>query len=207
MTASPKLPVCLISCWAMSALGGAMLAYATKGVLPTFISVGLGIAFAIGGAMFLQRNICGAAWDHWGPFEGLKGVPGWDEDEPEPGAGGSANGSAAPSDAATAAPAAKAPAEPVAATPVEEEPSVSVDTGSASDDGNASSGAADDLKKLNGIGPKLEALLNENGVHRFEQIAAWTPDDVAAIEDKLSFKGRIERDGWIAQAKELASGG
>ena len=64
----------------------------------------------------------------------------------------------------------------------------------------------DDLKQLSGIGPALEKKLHEAGVTTFAQIAAWTADDVAEMDEKLSFKGRIEREGWIEQAKELAKG-
>ena len=60
---------------------------------------------------------------------------------------------------------------------------------------------ADDLKKLSGVGPALEKKLHENGVTSFAQIAAWGPEDIADMDDKLSFKGRIERDGWVEQAK------
>lgn len=68
-------------------------------------------------------------------------------------------------------------------------------------------GGADDLKKLSGVGPKLEGKLNENGVWTFAQIAAWTPEEVAFMDDQLSFKGRIARDGWIAQAAEFGAAG
>ena len=64
----------------------------------------------------------------------------------------------------------------------------------------------DDLKKLSGVGPALEKKLHEAGVTSFAQIAAWTDADVAAMDEQLSFKGRIEREGWIDQAKELAKG-
>ena len=67
-------------------------------------------------------------------------------------------------------------------------------------------GAADDLKKLSGVGPALEKKLNEAGVTSFAQIAAWTDEDVADMDEKLSFKGRIEREGWIDQAKEIVKG-
>ncbi|PVA05974.1 50S ribosomal protein L21 [Thalassorhabdomicrobium marinisediminis] len=70
----------------------------------------------------------------------------------------------------------------------------------------AASEATDDLKKLSGVGPALEKKLIEGGVTSFAQIAAWTPEDVAAMDEKLSFKGRIEREGWVEQAKELAKG-
>ena len=65
---------------------------------------------------------------------------------------------------------------------------------------------ADDLKALSGVGPALEKKLHDAGVTTFAQIAAWTEEDVAAMDEKLSFKGRIEREGWIAQAAELAKG-
>ncbi|WP_135505371.1 50S ribosomal protein L21 [Roseovarius aestuariivivens] len=68
------------------------------------------------------------------------------------------------------------------------------------------SGAADDLKQLSGVGPALEKKLNEAGVTTFAQIAAWTEEDIAAMDEKLSFKGRIEREGWVDQAKEIVKG-
>ena len=60
---------------------------------------------------------------------------------------------------------------------------------------SAPQGDADDLKKLKGVGPKLEGVLNDLGVFHFWQVAAWTPDDVAWVDERLKFKGRIERDG------------
>lgn len=63
---------------------------------------------------------------------------------------------------------------------------------------------ADDLKQLSGVGPALEKKLHEAGVTTFAQIAAWTDADVEEFGEKLSFKGRIEREGWIEQAKDLA---
>ena len=70
----------------------------------------------------------------------------------------------------------------------------------------AAAAAGDDLKLLSGVGPALEKKLHEAGVTTFAQIAAWTEADVAAMDEKLSFKGRIEREGWIEQAKKLADG-
>jgi large subunit ribosomal protein L21 len=69
----------------------------------------------------------------------------------------------------------------------------------------AAAAGADDLKLLSGVGPALEKKLHEAGVTTFAQIAAWTDADVEEFGEKLSFKGRIEREGWIEQAKELAS--
>lgn len=65
---------------------------------------------------------------------------------------------------------------------------------------------ADDLKKLSGVGPVLETKLNEAGVTSFAQIAAWGPAEIEEFDEKLSFKGRIEREGWVEQAKKLANG-
>ncbi|MCA0928888.1 NADH-quinone oxidoreductase subunit E [Ruegeria profundi] len=70
----------------------------------------------------------------------------------------------------------------------------------------ARDGKADNLKLLKGVGPKLEQTLNELGIYHFDQIAAWTPEHVAWVDERLQFKGRIERDGWIEQAGKLAAG-
>ena len=64
---------------------------------------------------------------------------------------------------------------------------------------------ADDLKKIKGIGPKIEGQLHGLGVFTYAQIAAWTPDNVKWVDGYLSFRGRIEREAWIEQAKTLAS--
>ena len=66
-------------------------------------------------------------------------------------------------------------------------------------------GEADDLKKIGGVGPKLEGTLNELGIYHFWQIAEFTPDNVAWVDGYLSFKGRIDRDDWIGQAKAFAA--
>lgn len=67
-------------------------------------------------------------------------------------------------------------------------------------------GKGDDLKKISGVGPKLEEKLNGLGIYYYSQIAAFTPENVAYVDDELSFHGRIERDDWISQAKSLAAG-
>ena len=70
----------------------------------------------------------------------------------------------------------------------------------------APAAGADDLKELSGVGPALEKKLHASGVTTFAQVAAWTDADVEEFGEKLSFKGRIEREGWIEQAKKLAKG-
>ena len=101
-----------------------------------------------------------------------------------------------------------APSEVKAATPVAE---TVEETVAYSDDDkpsllSAPNGEPDDLKKIKGIGPKLEKELNGAGVYHFSQIAAWTDKEVAwADQNLVSFKGRISRDSWVIQAKELMS--
>lgn len=68
----------------------------------------------------------------------------------------------------------------------------------------AAATGGDDLKKLSGVGPALEKKLHAAGVTSYAQIAAWSEDDVAAFDEKLSLKGRIAREGWVAQAAELS---
>lgn len=72
----------------------------------------------------------------------------------------------------------------------------------------ARDGQPDDLKQIRGVGPKLETLVNELGFYHFDQIAAWTPAEVAWVDANLTgFKGRVSRDGWVEQARVLAAGG
>jgi large subunit ribosomal protein L21 len=68
----------------------------------------------------------------------------------------------------------------------------------------AATAGADDLKQLSGVGPALEKKLHAEGITTFAQIAAWSDAEVEEFGEKLSFKGRIEREGWIEQAKELS---
>ncbi|GLK80901.1 MULTISPECIES: 30S ribosomal protein S2 [Methylopila] len=67
-------------------------------------------------------------------------------------------------------------------------------------------GAPDDLAKLSGVGPQLEQKLNEYGVYHYWQIAAMTPADVAKADADLKLNGRFDREGWVAQARELLAG-
>ncbi len=64
-------------------------------------------------------------------------------------------------------------------------------------------GAPDDLSKLSGVGPQLEKKLNEAGVFHYWQFAAMKPEDVTSLDSSLKLSGRIERDGWISQARAL----
>lgn len=65
-------------------------------------------------------------------------------------------------------------------------------------------GKADDLKLIRGVGPALERLLNEVGVWHFDQIASWKARDIAFVDGRMpGFKGRITRDEWVRQARQL----
>ena len=101
-----------------------------------------------------------------------------------------------PARAETAKPAEAVPAQPEAAG-----------TRPAALDGPRE-GRPDDLKKIRGVGPKLEKLVNGMGFYHFDQIAAWTAAEVAWVDDNIKgFKGRVSRDNWVEQAKILAEGG
>lgn len=65
-------------------------------------------------------------------------------------------------------------------------------------------GAADDLKKISGVGPKLENTLNQTGIFHFAQIARLSQKAIDELDDKLAFKGRVARDKWVEQAKALS---
>lgn len=105
-----------------------------------------------------------------------------------------------------------APSEPapqVTAEPADKEAAAESDADTDEEGGSifaTPEGDADDLKKIPGIGPVLERKLNELGVTRFSQIAAFSNEDIAKVDERLNFKGRIERDDWIGKAKELTEG-
>lgn len=68
-------------------------------------------------------------------------------------------------------------------------------------------GPIDDLTVLKGLGPKAAAQLNALGIHRFAQLAALDPDQALIVDARMGvFKGRLNRDRWIDQARLLASG-
>ena len=64
-------------------------------------------------------------------------------------------------------------------------------------------GAPDDFAKLQGVGPQIVKKLNDGGIFHYWQIASMTPDDAAKIDAELKLGGRIDRDGWINQARGL----
>ncbi len=99
---------------------------------------------------------------------------------------------------AEAAPAAEPEAAPAA-------PAATADASKMDEKGRLSEpqGEADDLKKITGVGPAFEKKLNSAGIYHFWQVAALSADQVEALEEELSMQGRMERDEWVKQAKEL----
>ena len=61
----------------------------------------------------------------------------------------------------------------------------------------------DDLSRISGVGPVLVGKLEKLGVTTLQQVADFTDEDIARIDEELNFKGRIERDEWVKQAKQL----
>jgi len=100
-----------------------------------------------------------------------------------------------PGTSSRAKPRAAAPAEPAGKPPADPRPPALA---------APRNGIKDDLKQIKGIGPRIEAALNELGIFHFSQIARWTKKNAAWVDERLSFKGRIARENWIGQAKELA---
>ncbi len=69
-------------------------------------------------------------------------------------------------------------------------------------------GGPDDLKKIKGIGPKLEETLNRWGFYHYDQIADWSDQEIAWADERIEgIPGRASRDDWRAQARELRDGG
>jgi NADH-quinone oxidoreductase subunit E len=101
---------------------------------------------------------------------------------------------------------------PAAVAPVADPPAGAARTDASTEDAPPEGlpvpdGEPDDLKRISGIGPGIEKTLHELGVFHFRQIAAFTPANVAWVNRRLRFRGRIEREDWIGQARTLAAGG
>jgi predicted flap endonuclease-1-like 5' DNA nuclease len=153
-----------------------------------------------------------------GPVKpGTAGWAGRDLTAAQPGSGSGHGKPAAAAGAATPAPAKAAPvaAAPAASAPAAAAPAPAPAPVAASGAGTRPAaldapraGGADDLKRIKGIGPKLEKLCNSLGFYHFDQIANWTAEEVAWVDENLEgFKGRVTRDTWVEQAKLLAAGG
>jgi NADH-quinone oxidoreductase subunit E len=91
-------------------------------------------------------------------------------------------------------------------------PAAKADAAPSLEDKNRPAGIAkpanpDDLKMISGVGPKIEGILHSLGIYTFEQVSKWKKAEREWIDGYLKFKGRIEREDWVKQAKALAKGG
>jgi predicted flap endonuclease-1-like 5' DNA nuclease len=66
-------------------------------------------------------------------------------------------------------------------------------------------GAKDDFSRIKGLAPAIESALNGLGIYHFDQIAGWDESAVAWVETHFGFKGRIARERWQEQARDLAA--
>lgn len=170
-------------CAVLAILIGLLVVFAARLQFGVWILVAvlLGVAVALGGMWLLPRLLCSA--EPSGHADAAVA-------RPEPAA-------------APAKPAPAAAAAPVTADTAQAQAGRAPELLSA-----PRGGKGDDLKKIKGVGPKLEQELNARGVWHYDQIAAWSAEEVAwADEHLVRFKGRVSRDGWVGQAKILAAGG
>lgn len=222
MTNGPDTSNCTFMCWLGAGLFGLVVSYfAWPGVgLFLMLLIALGIAVLTG--FVLTQLFCRAAPEapSAASAEPAKSEPVSRAAESEAAAGAAL--AAAPAAAATVPetetvtetvtpePAAAPKPEPEAAS---EDDVVVVEKVAAGDTGQKPAtleapraGGADDLKRIKGVGPKLEDLLHGMGYYHFDQIAQWGAAEVAWVDQNLKgFKGRVSRDNWVAQAKTLAA--
>ncbi|MDZ7841020.1 MAG: 50S ribosomal protein L21 [Gammaproteobacteria bacterium] len=105
--------------------------------------------------------------------------------------GGKSEGKAAPKKSAEQAPAAKADKPAKAQEESKQEAPA------------AKQSADEDLTRLGGVGPVMAEKLQNAGVTSLSQIAGWSEEDIARFDEELDFKGRIQRDDWVGQARKL----
>lgn len=226
MSDTSKLSTCQMVCWGLSGLTGVIVLWSAAGSVGVLAGLILAAAFLVLLGLASTRLICTGypsddvgfqARDVEATLRQASGVTGFKAPDPEEDvAPSSANASDLTASAATAA-------EAPSAAPLGGEPERGAREGDRGDEGrhDAQAGAtrpkalngprdghADDLKKIKGVGPKMEVLINELGFYHFDQIATWTEAEVAWVDENLKgFKGRVSRDNWVDQAKTLAAGG
>lgn len=236
MSDTSKLSTCQIICWGLSGLVGVIVLWSATGAVGFFAALLLAVALAVLLALVATRLICTGygegdrgieARDVEATLRQATGVTGYKAPDPEEDAAPAPAPAAEPVASAAMAAPAEAPeavVRPGTTLPGEEElaarkgewrydgaADAQPDAGAATRPEALSGprgGQADDLKKIKGVGPKLEKLCNELGFYHYDQIAHWTKAEVAWVDDNLTgFKGRVTRDNWVAQAKTLAAGG
>lgn len=205
MSDTSKLSTCQIISWGLALLSGVLVVWSTAGAVGFFAALLLGVAFAVFFGLVITGLVCTGynsddrgieARDVEATLRGVTGITGYkapdvEEEAPAP----------APVAAAVATPAQSAA---VSVAETEMEPAGTKPAALSAPRG----GAADDLKQIKGVGPKLEELCHALGFYHFDQIAGWSAAEVAWVDENLKgFKGRVSRDNWVEQAKTLAAGG
>lgn len=112
---------------------------------------------------------------------------------------------------AVANPAAEAPAEPAMVSPSNPVTPEASETDSVGEKPSPKPAAAtasgeDGLTRIKGLGPKAEAALKAGGVTSLAQIAAWSESDIETWDARIGGRGRIARDDWVGQAREITAG-
>jgi NADH-quinone oxidoreductase subunit E len=216
---------CTVMCWVVAIIVGLIVFMVLKGILPGFIALIAGAIAAVFLGLWMLRTFCVA--DVASPSTTAAPAAAPAQAAPEAASAPAAEAPVAAEAAPVAAksestesvmkPSTELPGQkelaerkgewkyekPADAAPAKAQAAPAKPAKKAAP---AATGGADDLKLLKGVGPALEKKLHANGVTTFAQIAAWGAADIADMDDKLSFKGRIDRDGWVEQAKALASG-
>ncbi|MAN97726.1 NADH:ubiquinone oxidoreductase [uncultured Roseovarius sp.] len=208
MSDTSKLSTCQIISWGLALLSGVLVVWSTAEAVGVFAALLLGVAFAVFFGLVISGLVCTGyrpddrgieARDVEATLRGVTGITGYKAPDVE-------DEAPAPVSSPVATPAQSAA---VVAETKTEAASEGAEMGTKPAALSAPrGGAADDLKQIKGVGPKLEELCNELGFYHFDQIAGWTAAEVAWVDENLKgFKGRVSRDNWVEQAKTLAAGG
>jgi predicted flap endonuclease-1-like 5' DNA nuclease len=236
MSDMSKLSTCQIVCWGLAVLTGIVVLWSAAGSVGFFAALLLGAAFAVFLGLVITRLVCTGYGDEDRGVQShdvkdalrqLTGITGYkapfdeEEDDTPVAAKAAPVTPAAQSDASAAVKSGtvlegeqelaerkgewKYGEETQPATGETDEKDVGTRPEALS---APRGGQADDLKQIKGVGPKLEKLCNALGFYHFDQIAGWSPGEVAWVDANLKgFKGRVSRDNWVEQAKILDAGG
>ena len=117
-----------------------------------------------------------------------------------------------PADGKVAEPAANTEAKAAPAAAAAPEATLAVAAKPSLDDPNRPKGidkpaTPDNLQLISGVGPKIEGILHGLGIYTYAQVAGWQQNERNWVDSYLNFKGRIDRDDWVRQARALADGG
>lgn len=208
---------CMLACWAAAIVIG-LIAYF---ILDTFLfkllaQIG-GLLVVIGAGVVLTQNICVSRnAPETDPADLSPEAVAAPAAAPAPGSGGSAVFAGPGSGGATGQVTVPADADTAEWDEAQESGSTAATSAVAYEDEAPEGpelldaprgGTADDLKRMEGVGPKVEEALNDLGVWHFDQIAGWSEADLAWVEAQLpTLKGRAVKNDWVGQAKALSAG-